>query len=306
MTSSRTITTCPGLGDTVWLFQKIINQKEKFNWRIGDGLPQRGKQLFDLFPQLVESFEYITNMGYNKVKRSAYHGKWNRAPKQMFLEANSHLESGKRIETFLSDLETSYRLEYGTSEGDKSKAEGLLNKVELQFAYEGDDLINDEVTVHARIQEGRNLIGIYTSAYSNARQWNGWQSKEWLELIRLVQKHNPAYRFVIIGADYDIGIPGEIMSAMKPEDYINTIGQSLPVVIEILKRLDCFIGFPSGLSIINETLAAKQTVMFYPSHLQKMINAWADPERIESGAYKGCLFCEPSAIFDWLIKNNKI
>jgi ADP-heptose:LPS heptosyltransferase len=288
----RTIITCPGLGDTVWLFMKLVNQSERFHWKIGDGLPQRGHQIFELFPQLVESFEYIPDHGYNKVKRSAHTGKWSRTPDRFYLEANSHLERGNRIEEFLPDLETSYRLEYATSESDKNTANEIIwpaTVTELKISFDLDP-----------------MIGIYTSAYSNARHWKGWEAKQWLELIRLIQKHNPNYKFVFIGADYDIGVSQEIMKQLQPSEYVNTICQPLPVVIEILKRLDCFIGFPSGLSIINETLGAKQTVMFYPVHLSKLINAWPDPARIESGAYKGCLFCEPKKIFGWLVDNNKI
>jgi ADP-heptose:LPS heptosyltransferase len=122
----------------------------------------------------------------------------------------------------------------------------------------------------------------------------------------LIKKHNPNYKFVLIGANYDVGIPDEIIASVPKDWIINTVGQPLPVVVEILKRLDLFIGFPSGLSIINETLGAKQTVMFYPKHLQKLINTWPDPARVESGAYKGCVFCPPEQIFDWLIKNDKL
>jgi len=267
----RTIKTCPGIGDTIWLFMKLINQPEKFHWKIGDGSPQRGKAIFELFPQLVESFEYIPNCGYNKVKRNATHGKWHKfAAQEFYLEANSHLELGNRIENFLPDLPTTFKLEYATSEDDFLTSNKLLS-------IDGSK---------PRV----SYIGVYTSAYSNARHWGGWQAKEWLELIRLIQKHNPEYKFVFIGADYDIGIPGDIMSKLKPNQFIDTIGQPLSVAVEILKRLDCFIGFPSGLSIINETLAAKQTIMFYPPHLSKLINAWPDPERIENASYKGCIF----------------
>jgi hypothetical protein len=306
MQMSRTITVCPGLGDNIWLIMKLINQGEKFNWRAGDGAPQRTHQLFPLFPQLTESFEYIPQSGYNKVKRNAYNGKWARAPASFYLEANSHLEQGKRIEKYLPDLPTSYKLEYKTSDDDKKIANGLLVNIALNMYYENnEDFVSNQITVDATITKPK-YIGIYTSAYSNARHWGGWEAKEWLELIKLIQDYNKEYKFVFIGADYDIGISQEVMYQMRKDSYINTIGQSLPVVVEILKRLDAFIGFPSGLSIINETLAAKQTIMFYPPHLSKLINAWPDPARIESGAYKGCLFCPPEQIFKWMIDNNKI
>lgn len=276
----RTITACPGIGDNIFLFQKLINQPEKFHWRISSGSPQRGHQIFELLPQLTESFQYIPDAGYNKVKRHSYKGKWAKAPQNFYLEANSHLETGARIEQFLPDLKTSYVLPYVTSEEAKNTATILKGW-----------------TV--------KTIGIYTSAYSNARHWGGWYAKEWLELIGLIQKHDPSYKFVVIGADYDIGIPEEIMAALKPEDYINTIGQPLPVVLEILKRLDLFIGFPSGLSILNETIGAKKTLMWYPQHLERLINSWPDPERIKNKQYKGCIFCEPEKIFTWMTQNWK-
>lgn len=292
----RTIKTCPGIGDTIWLFMKLINQPEKFNWKVGDGSPQRGKAIFDLFPQLVESFEYIPNCGYNKVKRNANQGKWNKMTEEEFyLEANSHLELGKRIENFLPDLPTTFKLFYNTSSEDAIKSNNILGIKK-----------REDYLPHSIYIKEQKLIGIYTSAYSNARHWGGWQAEQWLELIYKIIEYNPEYKFVIIGASYDVGIPEEIMSNLKQERYINTIGQPLSVVIEILKRLDCFIGFPSGLSIINETLAAKQTVMFYPQHLSKLMNAWPDPERIENGSYKGCIFCEPKQIFDWMIENKKL
>ncbi len=292
----RTIKTCPGIGDTIWLFMKLINQPEKFHWKIGDGSPQRGKAIFDLFPQLVESFEYIPQCGYNKVKRNATHGKWHKFTSQEFyLEANSHLELGNRIENFLPDLPTSFKLEYATSYEDEGKALEILGF---------DSIDTNEGKIYGGAIEP--LIGIYTSAYSNARHWGGWEADDWIALIQLIHRYNKGYKFVFIGAVYDIGISQILMEGMPKEMYINTIGQPLSVVIEILKRLDCFIGFPSGLSIINETLAAKQTIMFFPPHLSKLINAWPDPERIENASYKGCLFCEPKQIFDWMVNNNKI
>lgn len=277
----RTIKTCAGIGDSIWLMMKLINQTEKFHWKIPDGHPQRGKQLFDLLPQLTESCEYIPGMGYKTIKRNGYRGEWKNTPKQFFLEANTWLEAGKRIEKFLPDLQTSFVLPYQTTIEDTKAAEPFtpLNQ---------------------------NLIGIYTSAHATSQQMSGWGVSEWHEMITLIQNHNPSYKFVFLGAPYDLGISEKVMELMKPQEYINAIGQPLGVSIEILKRLDCFIGFQSGLSIINETIAARQTVMLYNRSLEKMMGAWPDPERIKNGSYKGCLFCPPGEVFNWLIDNNKL
>jgi len=303
----RTIRTVPGIGDFIFLAQKLINQSEKFDIIISSTPPIRSHQLAELLPQLINSVSFEEKLGYNKVKRNSYNGSWSGSPKdEMYLEANTHLEAGNRIESFLPDLKTSYLLDYNISDEDKKKAAGLLCNIDLAFRYENnDDFIAGQVTVDAIITEYK-YIGIYTSSYNNSKHMSGWGQVEWLELIRLIQKHNPLYKFVFLGAEYDLGISEQLMKVMNTKEYINTIGQKLPVVIEILKRLHCFIGFQSGLSIINETIAARQTVMLYNKALSRMMNTWPDPARIESGQYKGCIFCEPSAIFEWLVKNEKI
>lgn len=278
----RTITTCAGIGDTLWLFQKLINQPEAFNWLIPGGHPRRGHQVFELFPQLTASFDWVDDLGYKKIKATSYRGKWSGTPSRFTLEANTHLEAGRRIEKFLPDLETSYRLSPNTVDEDGKMAHFLLYGNPIP-----------------PISHRPRMIGIYTSAYSNARHTGGWTVEEWLQFVNLLPTD---YTLVFIGAPYDTGIAHEVMDRCG-RPFVNTIGQPLGVVIEILKRLEVFIGFPSGLSILNELIGAKRTLMFYPTNLAKMINTWADPSRIESGEYKGCLWCSPEDIGKWVSKN---
>jgi hypothetical protein len=145
------------------------------------------------------------------------------------------------------------------------------------------------------INEGARYIGIYGSSYSTARSWNFWGADEWTSFIFNMRLFYPDATFVIIGAEWDLDLSTHLIANLAAENvkYINTVGTPLSVVIEMMKKLELFIGFPSGLSILNETLAARGTFMFYPEHLQPMMNAWADPRRIESGAYTAQLFCTP-------------
>lgn len=292
----RVIKTCPGIGDAIWLFQKLINANEKFDWQIHDGFPQRGKQVFDLLPQISNSCTYTPNLPYrlidhyNIVRRARLWGQIRQ--QEFYLSANRHLEEGRRIEQFLPDLPTSFRLEYMTKEEDFHNAFHIL----MQTWREGDR------------NKPRRFIGIYASAYSTQRAWGFWDADGWYNLINLMRGENPDLVFVVIGASFDTDLGNDLLAKLQAHkvNHINTIGQPLSVVIEILKRLDYFIGFPSGLSILNETLAAKGTFMFYPPHLEKMMNAWADPARIESGQYKGAQFCEPEKAFDWLKNSYKL
>lgn len=278
----RTIKVCAGIGDSIWLFQKLANANEKFHFQIPDGSPQRGKPLFDLLPHIAASAEYVPGLSYTKVdKENAQARKRNWRDikdREISLTANRHLENGNRIEEFLPDLATSFRMGYATSDKDAILAGKLL------------------------YDKSKRYIGIYTTAYSNARNAGGWIMLQWFKLIRLLHTKNRDLCFVIIGASYDVGITEELVKELNMAGImnINTTGQPLPVVIELLKRFSYFVGFPSGLSIINETLG-KDGVMFYTEKDKGIINTWAEPGRIKAGYIKECLFCEPAAIYDWII-----
>lgn len=278
----RTIKVCAGIGDSVWLMQKLMNQGEKFYFQIPDSSPQRGKPLFDLLPQITASAEYVPGLNYKKLSRENIQAKKRRwmdiSEKTMYLTANQHLESRQRIEEFLPDLSTSYQLNYMTKESDHIAAGEIL-------------------------KEERIYIGIYPSAYSNARNAGGWDAANWFKLIKMLYKGKDIC-FVIVGAPYDMGITETLTAEMEQYNipFINTTGRPLAVVIELLKRFSYFIGFPSGLSIINETLR-KDGVMFYQEKDKGIINMWAEPGRIEKGNIKECLFCPPEQIYDW-VKND--
>lgn len=277
----RKITVPPGLGDFCWLAQKLINSSEKFHVVMPDGTPQRGHQLLELMPDLIVSHEYRPKLSYAKISKENIQNtkkKWSQIKEtEFFLSANEHLEAHRRIEDFLPDLPTTYRLDYATTDKDAETAAKLL--------YDG----------------SKRYIGIYTSAYSNARNAGGWDMGNWLKLIKLIHAKNRDICFVLIGARYDVGITEDLEIELRRNfiPFENTTGQPLGVVIEMLKRLSYFIGFPSGLSIINETLG-KDGVMFYMKKDVGIINSWAGKGRIEAGNIKECLFCSPDQIFDWI------
>lgn len=284
--SLRTITVPAGIGDFCWLACKLGSVNEKFHIKLPDGLPQRGHQILQLLPSLVESYEYTPNLSYKKINENNIQRKkknWKDIKDNSFyLSANEWLESGKRIEGWLPDLPTSYRLDFATDADDKGIARVLLD------------------------DSGAHYIGIYGSAYANARHkhYNGWGPDEWFKFCKLLYSHNRNIKFVIIGADYDEDLATMLMNKFHEfrTPFVNTIGQPLSVVIELLKRLSYFVGFPSGLSILNELLG-KDGVMFYGEKVKGIINTWADPERIKAGNIKECLFCDPEQIFDW-VKNS--
>ena len=282
----RLLSTAPGIGDGLFIVQKLINAKEKFIIRIPNSYPQRGKSVWDLLPQVTES-AYYDNFRFREVRfrnHAASHVFWKDIQdKEIFLEANTHVESGKRIEGFLPDLPTSFKLKFKIDVNQENRA--------LDLIY----------SLHS-VSPLNKLIGIYCASYAGSRNWGTWGLDEWLQLVELMNE--PDRTFVIIGAPYD-DLTQELFQKLLEKNIpaINTVGEDLGTTIEVLKRLDMFIGFPSGLSIVNELCGAKKTFMFYSKAIKNIINTWGDPKRIESGELKECLFCSPEQTFEW-IKNN--
>lgn len=283
----RRIIVPPGIGDNIWLLQKLINSGERFNFVLSNSGPRRGKQIFDLLPQVVNSAEYPLGIkiGYNTIAKNNIQNRYKKfkdiSEREFYLTANKHLEQGNRIENFLPDLGTSFKINWDTE----------------KFATE----------VKSLLVSDKKYIGIYGSCYSAARSWGFWNEYKWFELINRINQYNPDFIFVIIGADYDLDLGYQLIKLLEKNNinFINTIGKSLDYVIEIMKRLSYFFSFPSGLGILAPTVSCPVT-MFYPPHLVNLMNTWADPMDIETGAYKGCAFCEPIEILDWCIKNKKI
>lgn len=286
---TRLIRVPPGIGDSIWILQKLINSKEKFDFHITDAFPQRGKQIFDLLPQVSNSCEYVPGLSYGTIKALAKQNPklWQEHREKAFtLECNTHLEAGKRIEDYLPDLTIKYKLPYKTSDTEKALAAQLLS---LQHANAG------------------KYLGIYCSSYATSKNHGEgfWGPNEWYDFVEKIHLENPLIIFVMIGAEWDTDLTGMLMTKMLAHriPFINTVGENLGTVIEILKRLDYFIGFPSGLSIINETLH-KKTYMFYPTHLIPLSTAWPEESRIKSGDYIPVKFCTPAEAFKILMDKN--
>lgn len=281
----RLIKTNAGLGDSAWVLQKLINAGEQFNFQIHDGTPRRGKQIFDLLPQVAASCEYVPNLQYSVVKRMnviPHKNNWRAIREnEFFLSANEHLEAGRRIEDVLPDLPTVYELPFQTQ------------------AWEQE--------VKDRFTKGP-YIGIYASAYSTVRNWGFWTEIGWLDLIQRMKGYIPETTFVLIGAEWDAELAGNLHNLLQKHhiSYISTIGQPLGYVIEMMKILDYGFYFPSGLGILSGLLHRPST-MFYPQKdLPKLPRTWADPAIIEDGSFKECFFCTPEAIFLWVKETYKL
>jgi hypothetical protein len=257
MNQQRTIKVPPGIGDTLWLIQKLINTGEKFYFAMPGGKPRRGKQVFDLLPMIGEGY-YDTDLYYQYVKAYNVQGtknKWSEINEHEFhLTANEWLEAGHHISEFLYDLPTSYKLPFQTDEW----------RVEVMEDF---------------VDYGPELIGIYGSTYSTQREWGFWGAQQWWELIKPLHDQRPEAVFAIIGAEWDSSFCSDLMAILKSHGvrYLDTVGRPLGYVIELMKVLRYGYYFPSGLGIISG-LQGHASIMFYPPHLRPMQGKWKEPD----------------------------
>lgn len=271
----RTIKVCAGIGDNIWLIQKLLKTGEKFRFEVAGEKPHRGKQIFEITPDIVADVSYSDefsslnsiNDGVQKIAQ-----KWSDVTQhEFFLSANEHLEAGLRLETFMPDLPTMFRVPWETKQ------------------YE----IDAARILPVRSNEHRRYIGLYGSTYSVVRNWGFWEAPEWLELATKVNKLSEV-TFIIMGAKFDMDLATELSARLERWGirHIKLIGWPLGLVVEVMRRLTYFFSFPSGLGILSTSVGCP-TLMFYPPHLEAMIPAWAEPAAIESGFYRGTLFCSP-------------
>lgn len=272
----KRIKICAGIGDNLWLIQKLINADNEFHYIIAGEHPQRGHQIFELLD--IGSYEYgphfsneplIHNIqqkhkNYKDIKENEY-----------FVSINTHLELGNRIEEFFPDLKTSWTLDFNTHK----YAERAM-----------------------QLMPSPNCIGFYMSCYASNRAWDYWTIHDWFKLAKMINR-TKKHTFIIIGAPYDLDMSSDVMKLMSEHKipYVNTIGEDLGVVIEIMRKLKYFFSFPSGMGILS-TILKRPTTMFYPDLLSKMINAWPNQKLIDNKTYRGLIFEPPEDVYQW-VKN---
>lgn len=157
--------------------------------------------------------------------------------------------------------------------------------------------VSRAVIKHAKLNKGP-VIGIYASAYGNVRHWNFWQTAEWYELISKVHKLCNA-TFVFIGAEYDLDLGHLLFEMCNTERIlaINTIGQlHIGSTIEVIRGLDYFFSFPSGLGFLADVVSTPH-VMWFPPHLESMTKMFPDPANLESKRTQHRIFETPEESF---------
>lgn len=282
----------PGIGDLSWIFSKLSTTGRKFDLVIAeDKKTRRSMPLVDMV-ECVNSASYGGSELYqllSTAKNSTfqdYIDAWE-VGKQLVMSCNFWVDAGNRLEGYLYDLNTDFHYDIHGSDKDAEWAEKTINKDAPSF-------------------------GIYTSSIGGIRNWNGWAELEWVQFADIVRSHYPIVEFYLIGAKWDLDMREPMLKAFDSRhiEYHDLFGKtSLGQALELLRRLDYFSGFASGLTILSNVVN-KPVVMFYPKILTRLMHSWPCPISIADGSYQGMVWDRPIEVFNkikpqldkWLMK----
>lgn len=281
-----------GIGDISWLYSKLLNIPEVskgsavLSFHIADGWPYRALPYVNMLPctayndygnheykDIIE-VERVQKIDHNKL---TWQELKDRGYGAYFIQNNEFLERGTPLAKWCPDLLTTYHYPLIRDEAAEKKAQELLTPA----------------------TKTRPLFGVFGSSKRGVKLWKGWLAPEWLEFIKMVKRDFDPH-FVLMGAQWDHEIMDEIVVELDKEkiEYTNITGRTmLAAAVEVLKLLNYFMCFSSGLNVLS-TVVGTPCCAMWPDFQHALRYAWAPPDMIQEGSYKAFVWCEPFTVFD--------
>lgn len=198
------------------------------------------------------------------------------------LMPNTPLERGIRIENWLPEFETNWKI----------MDDFLFKNSELR--YVGGHCRYDEYCVFFLGSEAGNT----TSGHNRGPVW---KPEDWMNLVHGVKMMYPGLRVLIVGADYDLSYYTKYIEP-QVSGWENMIG-SLPIgsTIALLQKAKFVISYQSGIGVAAAYMGVP-TGMFwrakgdsiikdiYVSFEEEMASAWVPPEMLSEGKYMPLIY----------------
>lgn len=256
-----------GIGDFSWTWSKLICTPHNFHLEYIGGYPDRMKAFFDLLPKdrllsCTPNSQYYTRWDEKNelvccarqgapAIRKAYRLSDLREGEMMFIESNSYLEAGNRLEGWLADE---------------------LPNTEFHYPLNG--------TIKGA-KKGDYFIVNYSS-YGTKKNWNYYDVPDSVEFVKFVQKFT-GWTPIFIGGEYD-DYTVDIFRALSDSGVpaISLIGKTpeLVTVVALLQQAKMYVGACSGLMVLANILHTA-VATYYPGFDvppgRKLAGMWHDP-----------------------------
>jgi ADP-heptose:LPS heptosyltransferase len=262
----------PGIGDFSAMYSKLCNTGREITIRSSYDQPHRLGPFLDLLPK-INNGGYSVHGANTSLAQTLMAGTDLRSlpDGDYFLAINQWLEEGNRVEDWIPG-ETTFHYEMNIPEADKQLAAAEL----------------------APYFKDSPKVGVYTSAYGNSRHWGFWDWTLWKQFLVYINLPRNTH-YIFIGAEYDLAISENVYDWMIHNGYAASylVGKlEIGGTIEIMRNLDYFFSFPSGLGFLADVVNTPNT-MWFPLLLTKMRYTFADPVNIDTGKTLHNLFSGP-------------
>lgn len=276
MTRKLTLAVPSGIGDISWLVSRIWSVRDDISEiEVADGYPRRSHQYLDLLPWAHSYQPHDYSLIVTMEQEWGLFGdaaSWHKAKllghARVFIEPNQHLEAGKPLATWLSDIpadETYYHYPLTTSDEHVTKAS-------KQFAS---------------LPHGKPTVGISCASYRGAEAWHTWDRTTWIDCIRRIVAEG--WHPVFVGGHWD-DLTMDVAEQFENEATNLCAKNHFGVTVELLKRLDGYVGYSSGLNVIR-TVLNKPAMALWPDFegfsQEALSRSWAPPhmQEWETGRY---------------------
>lgn len=267
-----------GIGDISWMYSKLKHVGPA-NWIIADGHPFRAREFLAsldgvrgcdygdfqyrdiLVSQNVHGFD-VPGIRWVDIEAKGGHQFY-----RLFLEANKHLEAGKRLEEWLPDLPTDFHYPIPQFQDAVEKVEKII-----------DGMPRPICTVNAASERG-------------AEAWKTWKLAEWREFLKMLREEVGS--ILLIGGFWD-----DMTDDLAVDGYKSVVGRTNhAAMVEALRLSDAYVGFSSGLGVIR-TVMGKKSFMLWPDFQERLSMSWAPPEMIADGTYVASMWRSPTIVFE--------
>lgn len=262
----------PGIGDQLFYLQKIYSYEEAkhINFELysyeRDNLSSpflAGLKRVKNVSQFKKPFSSYTE--FKKKCTEMYKVYSKMLPEELFnqdelfFEANTFLEGGNRIETFLPNFETIYKMPWKT---DKTH----INEID-RLCYDS------------------NVVVLYTSSIKHNNlskaMMKEWTFDKWLELTNILLKTYTGIKIVWIGSSFDKSSHTKFLDTFKDELIYYYLDAPSTKIVPLLRQCKCFISYQSGISCTS-VIESVPTYMLYFEHLNKLRYSFCPPSSVNN------------------------
>lgn len=273
-----------GIGDCSWAVSALWSVRDQIErWDVLQGWPQRTTPYMKLIG--LESdyvpYSYPMILGFESdhgINADSKDRTWEKMSKlqvgSLLIEPNKWLENGNRLEDWLPDLPCDFHYPVHAETEDVLRAHKIVGK-----AMENHPM-----------KEGP-VVGISCASYRGAEAWKTWELDEWKDMLHRIM--SIGWRPLLLGGNWD-DLTYAVACDLELPDIVGKT--NVPQMVEIMRTLDSYVGYSSGMNVIR-TVLDKPALALWPDFQNELRDSWAPKEMLESRRYVSHLWRAPKVVW---------